>query len=153
MLTQKMMDYYQISDMLEIIDVFYDPPMERHKIAKFVSVLFDCAARDDAVSIQIIKNQAKKLADTTIALLQKLPQNIKIGIWGGVFVYHEDYFNAFKKHIYTYDSGYQIEVLKYPPEIGAVLCAMKAAGLKVNDEILLNMEKTLIVEVTDEKIG
>lgn len=143
MLTQKMMDYYNVKDMHEIINVFYDPPMERSQIAKFVSVLFDCAKNNDEAAINIAKNQAKKLANTTIALLRQLPKNIKIGIWGGVFVHYNEYLNFFKNEIFKFDSGYQIEILKYPPEIGAVMYAMRESGRIIDENIISNLEKSL----------
>ena len=54
------------------------------------------------------------------ALLQKLPQDTTLGLWGGMFQHSGEYRAAFCKAL-----GMDANLLPSPPEMGAVWAAMR----------------------------
>ena len=126
MLTQKITEYYHIDRVDALIDLFYDPAPPRSEIARFSPVLFDCANAGDAVALSVVRRQAAALANTAAALLRRMPEGTPLGLWGGVFQ-HEALFRAcFSELIVNEFPGTTPELLRYPPEYGAVFAAMKA---------------------------
>lgn len=124
-LTKIVKDYFNIDDYLELIDIFYNPPMERSAIAKLTPKVFECAENGDEVSNQILLENAKQLAKTTSALLINLPLCKTLGTWGGVFEHNERYLNMFKEYIKADFPNIEVGLLVNPPVIGAVLAAIR----------------------------
>ena len=124
-LTEMVRDYFNIDDYLELIDIFYNPPMERSAIAKFTPKVFECAKNSDEVANQILIENAKQLAETTAALLVNLPLCKTLGTWGGVFQHNESYLNIFKQFIKKDFPNIEVGLLTNPPVIGAVLAAIR----------------------------
>lgn len=127
LLTEAVKEYYQVDDMLKLIDIFYDPPMPRSEIAKLAPVIFKCA-QNDAVANVIIEKHTKLLADTVSALLQKMPSGTPLGLWGGIFENYEKFRSAFISIINERFPETKINVLEYAPEYGAVFAAIKTDG-------------------------
>lgn len=126
-LTEAFMEYYQIDDMIKLIDIFYDPPMPRSKIAKLAPVIFRCA-ENDTVANSIIKNHAKLLADTVCALLKKMSSGTPLGLWGGIFENYAMFRDVFSSLVNASFPETKISILEYAPEYGAVIAAIKADG-------------------------
>ena len=127
LLTDAVKEHYQVNDMLELIDIFYDPPMPRSEIAKLARLVFSCAEKD-AVADAIIKNHAKLLANTVSALLAQLPEGTPLGLWGGIFENYEKFRNYFSATVNERFPETKINVLEYAPEYGAVFAAIKTDG-------------------------
>ena len=119
-LTGEMCAFYGADAPEELLGLFYDPPMERQKIAAFAQRVLRC--EDDAVARGIIRGCAAAFAATARALLRKLPPETPLGLWGGMFQHSEEYRRAFCRALEK-----QAELLPCPPEMGAVWAAMKLA--------------------------
>ena len=127
LLTDSIKEYYQVDNMLELIDIFYDPPMPRSEIAKLAPLLFNCAV-NDKVADAIVRNHAQLLANTVSALLSQMPDGTPLGLWGGIFENYEKFRNYFSATINKRFPGTKINVLEYAPEYGAVFAAIKTDG-------------------------
>ncbi len=127
LLTDAVMGYYQVDDMLKLIDIFYDPPMPRSEIAKFAPVVFEYSEKD-SVADTIISDHAQLLADTVSALLSKMPSGTPLGLWGGIFENQEIFRSKFSAIISERFPNTKIDVLEYAPEYGAVFAAIKTDG-------------------------
>lgn len=127
LLTDAVKEYYQVNDMLELIDIFYDPPMPRSEIAKLAPIVFKCA-ENDGVADAIIRNHAQLLANTVSALLSQLPEGTPLGLWGGIFENYEKFRNLFSASVNERFPETEINVLEYAPEYGAVFAAIKTDG-------------------------
>ena len=101
----------------ELLDLFYDPPKERHHIAACAKVVLQS---DDPVAREIVRRCAADFAGTARALLRNLPEDTTLGLWGGMFQHSVAYTRAFCGAL-----GRQAELLPTPPEMGAVYAAMK----------------------------
>ena len=124
-LTSSVKDYYGISNYLELIDIFYNPPIEKSEIAKFSPKVFECAESGDKVANEILKNNAKELAKTTLALLSRLEGCNILGVWGGVFQNKKSYLEMFMQSINEKLPHIKVALLPNPPVIGAVTAAIK----------------------------
>ena len=127
-LTQAVLDHFKISDMQELIDIFYDPPLPRSEIAKFAPVFMDCVKNADQAATEILKYHAKKLADTVSALLVRMPEGTPLGLWGGVMINCTEFRDEFSSHIKQKFPATKIFIPEYAPEYGAVFAAMKSDG-------------------------
>lgn len=124
-LTQKVLEHFNITDIDSLIDIFYDPPISNSEVAKVAPVLFDCAAGGDEVANEIITRHAHLLADTVSALLKRMPCGTPLGMWGGILVNCGSFREQFVSLIKERFPETQVEIIKYPPEYGAVFAAMK----------------------------
>ncbi len=124
-LTEMVKEHFEIENFLELINIFYNPPMERSVIAKFAPKVFECAKNNDDVANKILMDNAKQLASTTLALLHNLSSCKILGTWGGMFEHNEDYLNMFKQYIKNDFPNIDVGLLTNPPVIGAVLAAIR----------------------------
>ena len=106
----------------ELIDLFYDPPKEPREVAAFAWEVLHC---DDAVAREIVSRCAENFSGTAKALLRNLPENPRLGLWGGMFQISEAYRAAFCATL-----GKQADLLPAAPEWGAARAAMKLCGVK-----------------------
>lgn len=128
-LSGKLLEYYGAAEYDGLIDLFYNPPMSRSRIAAFTSAVFECADSGDETAKNIIGAQAKKLADTVCALLAEMPDGTPLGMWGGVFQHHKEYADIFSETVVKEYPETKTGLVPYSPEYGAVFAAMKMAGL------------------------
>lgn len=129
-LTKAVLDHFKISDMQELIGIFYDPPLPRSEIAKFAPDFIKCVKNADPTATDILNSHAKKLADTVSALLLSMPEGTPLGLWGGVMQNCHEFREAFSAHIKQKFPGTKIFIPEYAPEYGAVFAAMKEDGGK-----------------------
>ncbi|MBR5262572.1 MAG: hypothetical protein IKV49_02005 [Clostridia bacterium] len=124
-LTQRVLEHFSVSDIDSLIDIFYDPPITNSEVAKLAYVLFDCAQNGDEVANAIIERHAQLLADTVCALLCRMPCGTPLGMWGGILVNRALFRDRFVSLVNEKYPETKIEIIKYPPEYGAVFAAIK----------------------------
>lgn len=130
-LTDELVSFFNASDIYDLIGLFYDPPMERKKIADFARCVCSVAERD-AVAKDIVKSQAESLSKTVLALIKDQPKDIKIGLWGGVALNSKLFRDALTQSLAS--QGYEnVCVLPFSPEVGAVFGAVIASGNEVTE--------------------
>ncbi len=136
----EMLEYFDVFTPSELKDKFYDPVTERAKISAFASRVFSCASAGDKVAIEIIAKQARLIAGTAKSLLKNYPSDTTIGLWGGVFVNNRRFRNEFSSAMFEQSADYKIEPLNYPAECGALFAAYKLDNIKINDELMKNID-------------
>ncbi len=140
-LTKETLDFFGAEDIFSLIDIFYDPPIERQKIAAFMPRVRKCADSGDKTAIRLITESADAFSETVLSLLRETGEDVPVGLFGGVFCYCELFRNRFKKNLA--EKGYRnVDILSFPPEIGAVTAALKNCGMTVSDEFLDNIRNT-----------
>lgn len=110
----------------DLIPVFYDPPVERSRLASFAPAVFHCAEQGDEVAVGMIREQAALFAATAAALLRRLPSGTPLGLWGGLFEHQPAYVAAFADVLHIEFPETHIALLPAPPVFGAVRAAMKS---------------------------
>ncbi|MCQ2462088.1 MAG: hypothetical protein MJ177_01625 [Clostridia bacterium] len=137
LLTDALYRYYGVNDLNGLTQVFYDPPMERSRIAAFCEAVCDCAEDGDEAAVSILHSAAKAFSENVNLLIEKTGSKI-LGIYGGVFEHSPLFVDIFSSYI---KSGTEIRFPEFPPHIGAVIAAYKTAGA-FSDEILKNIKNT-----------
>ena len=125
LLSEKLFGFTMAKSMDDIIGEFYNPVMERNKLARFSIKVFEAAAENDAVAAEILDRQSRLLAQTTLALLREMGTCSVLGVWGGVFENHPEYLEAFRSHIAAEYPLLKAELLCVPPEHGAAFAAIR----------------------------
>lgn len=134
-------EYYKVEDLHELIDIFYDPPMERSAIADFARVVFKCAESGDKAAIELVKFEAEEAALTAAALLREFDEPISLGVYGGMFQHHKIYTDFFTDKLNSIIATKEIKLLPMPPVNGAILAALRESGTEITDEILNNLKE------------
>ena len=140
MLLDEMREFFDVYSPEELKEKFYDPVTERSEISAFAGRVFSCASAGDQKSLEIISTHARLLAGTTISLLKKFPADTAIGLWGGVFVNNRRFRNEFASARYSQSKDYKIELLNYPAECGALFAAYKMDSIKIDGELMKNID-------------
>lgn len=140
-ITDALLKKFNVGDMHELIDLFYDPPIERKVIADFAQQVFECAEAGDAIALDVIKEESRKLADTTDSLLREFESDIPLGVFGGLFQYRKIYLDAFTCALRAKRPSQEIKPLPITPVRGAILAAMEQAGRQITEKIKNNLLK------------
>ncbi len=140
-LTRRCFEYFNIDNIYDLIDLYYNTGVSRKTTAAFARELCCCAAEGDSTSLEIIKNEADLLFETLETLLKKAEPDCEIGLWGGVFVNNEIFRNRFTDSVIK--SGFnKVKLLSFTPEQGAVMAALKASGIDITEDIKKNISDT-----------
>lgn len=123
LLTERALAFFGAESVERLLDIFYDPPMPRAKMAQFAAEVTKCAAEGDRAADGILKNQAESFALTVTALLKELEKKPKLYLFGGVFEHDEIFTAYFSDAVKENCTG--CELLKNEPVYGAVQCALK----------------------------
>ena len=140
-LVEALQSYYKVNDLHELIDIFYDPPMERSAIADFAKTVFKCAEDGDKAAIELVKFEAEEAALTACALLKEFDSPVSLGVYGGMFQHHKIYLEFFADKLNSIIKTKEIFLLPMPPVNVAILAAMKESGINITREIIDNLKE------------
>jgi len=121
-LTGQLCRHFGVNEPEELLDIVYDPPKEPREIAAFARIVTDSK---DSVAREIVLRCAGDFARTVQALLRNLPEDTRLGLWGGMFQHSGAYRAAFCAAL-----GKEANLLPMAPEWGAVRAAMRLCGSK-----------------------
>ena len=99
-LVNRLKDYFNVKDLLSVLDVMYAEPPEIDKLAKLATLVSEEAERGDEVSISILKEAGRELALSAITVAKRLGminENIVVGGVGSVFnsrIVYEEFKNT-----------------------------------------------------------
>ncbi len=139
-LVQEIFDYFEVSDFRELKTLLEKEGEDPKRISDFAGHVFRCANHGDEGSICIVESQAMLLAETVKMLLRDLPADTTVGLWGGIFRYNRLFRNEFSMRLLEQSDDYQIQMLDYPPECGALFAAYKLCDVVITDEIIKNTD-------------
>ena len=131
-LTAALLRHFGVEDTAALTPLFYEPPMERHRLAGFARPVLECAEAGDEVALAIVWRCAGEFAQTAAALLRRLPKDTELGLWGSVMRHSACYRAAFCGALAEEFSGLRPAVLPCPPEAGALFAAFRQSGHTLN---------------------
>jgi len=132
--------HYGIADMRDLVNLFYDPPIQREQVSLFAQDVATCAEAGDGVAKEVLSRSAKHLAKTMLVLLLPFTgQELPMGISGGVFENNAPFRAAFEEEVKSQFNTVRISKLNYPPHIGALFICSKKLGLPVDGAFLENI--------------
>ncbi|MCR5264755.1 MAG: hypothetical protein K6D94_12830 [Clostridiales bacterium] len=125
LLSEALFSHFGVKTADDLIGLFYDPPIDRKRLASFAPEVFRCSHDGDGVASQVVSNQVMLFADTARALLRQLPPGTPLGLWGGVFEHQPSYVSLFSDIIKSEFPQTNIGLLDRQPVWGAVRAAIR----------------------------
>ena len=122
-LTAYSLEYFGVDDIYKLINVCYEPPLSRSRLASFAPFVTKAAEEGDGISFDIIKKQAHEFALTVKALVKELDHKPDIRLYGGVFEHSKLFTELFTDEMMSNCAG--IGLMKKRPVDGAVKCAIE----------------------------
>lgn len=129
-LTEYALEFFGVSDIMSLIDVCYEPPISRSRLAAFAPFVTKSAAEGDDTAYNIIKTQAESFALTVKALVKELGFLPSIRLYGGVFEHDELFTAVFREAVK--DFCLDCSIMKNRPVEGALKCAINSTAHHVN---------------------
>ncbi len=140
-LTQKCLDYFEITNIYDLIDLYYNKSVSRKITAAFAKEVIASAENGDSVANQIVESEAYALAETVLSIIKDSDKNIKVGLWGGVFQHNPSYREHFKA-LLSEKGFYNVNLIGFTPELGAILACFRCEGI----ELTQNIKESIIKE-------
>lgn len=135
-LTQRVMKFYGLSQLNDLIDLVYNPPIDKSRIAAFAPEVEKASEAGDAAAIRLMEQEVEWLHRLAVAIAQKCGTT-RVGLHGGL-VTKSRYIRQ-KLPLLLNLSGLETDQPKFTPEKGALMGAFKLLGVPVTDEILKNL--------------
>lgn len=134
LLTEKCLQFFNVNNIYELIDLFYEKAVSRKVIAAFAKEVMLCAESGDATAVGIIENEAKLLSETALSLLNGKKSDIPVGLWGGVFQHNHIFREKFSEFL-SKEGFCNVKLLDFTPEIGAIFACYRCSGIEIVDII------------------
>ena len=136
-LTQKVMDFFHLKRMTEIIDLFYNPPLEKSKIAAFATVVESAALDGDPVAMRLLDNEIDWLCKLALSITSKCKVTA-IGMYGSMLVKSPVIGKRLGERLRK--EGIEAGYPRFRPETGALFGAFRLLGIPLTPEVLSGME-------------
>lgn len=140
-LLNECLEYFNITNIYDLIDLYYEKTVSRKITAAFAKNVIKCAEKNDETAVNILRSEAELLAPTLIGLLDGANSDIPIGLWGGIFqncrIFKEHFIEILKNIGFS-----NVKLIDFTPEIGAVFAGYKHCGIKIVDSIKKNIVNT-----------
>ena len=135
------LDYFGITDIYELIELYYDKTVSRKVTAAFAEKVIGEAEEGDTAALDILEREAAELAATAKSLFDRIKSGSPIGLWGGIFQNSELYREIFTQKLGE-DYKDRVKLLDFTPEIGAVIAALRENSVYINEIMLSNIKNT-----------
>lgn len=135
------LSYFDVRAPRSIIDRVYAPETTPDKLAGFARHVLIRAHEGEAVALDILVRNMKRLARSAAQLMTRAPEAAKIGLYGGIFQHSGLARSLFTEEINILAPAAEVCGLAYPPELGALIHLFKKRGM-LNDDVLARMKST-----------
>jgi N-acetylglucosamine kinase-like BadF-type ATPase len=138
LLYKRVMKYFDLKEMPDLIDKIYNPPVEKSIIAAFATEVDTAANEGDKVAQDILEAEAKWLSKLAMAITSKCKTQ-NLGYVGSVLSKNDRIRSKLsallaEKHI-------NLQIPRFKPEIGALIGAFRESGNQVTDAVIDNFAK------------
>ena len=138
LLSARVMKFFDLGKMSDIIDKIYNPPVEKSVIAAFAPEVDIAADKGDAIALDIVESEAEWLYKLALAITRK-SKSPYLGYYGSVLK-HNDRIRS-KLSALLAKQSISLQVPEFTPEIGALIGAFRESGNKVTDSVIDNFLK------------
>jgi N-acetylglucosamine kinase-like BadF-type ATPase len=135
LLREKVMKYFHLKEMPDLIDKIYDPPVEKSVIAAFATEVDIAANEGDIIALEIIEGEAKWLFKLAMAITRKC-RTPSLGYVGSVISKNERIRSTLTALLA--EQQIDLQVPRFKPEIGALIGAFQESGNHVTDAVINN---------------
>lgn len=140
-LTEKCLEFFNLNNIYELINLFYEKGVSRKIIASFSKEVILSAENGDTVAKEIIESEAKLLSETALSLINGKNTSIPVGLWGGVFQHNRIFRNRFTD-LLSKNGFDDVKLLDFTPEIGAIFACYRNSGIEIIDIIKNSVKET-----------
>jgi N-acetylglucosamine kinase-like BadF-type ATPase len=142
LLTRFIYEKLQLRDMNELMNRLYASGMIRTEIAALSPYIFEAAAQEDTVARQLIRRGCQSMADSVLAVAQKLgldQNHTELAIVGGLTNAGNTLLHSLAEAIHARLPQCEIKPAELSPALGAALLALQLTGQRLNEQILANI--------------
>jgi len=146
MITSLLLKKFNAKTPDEIIWHIYTGGMGVTEFAKLAPIVTEAALNGDEVAVRIMQDAGRELANTVSGVIKRLKMEddeFPIGLIGGVFKAGRLVTGPLEEAVHTVAPKAYLTAPRFPPVAGSSLIALEKAGVKINSEILSNVERTL----------
>jgi len=138
LLIDRVMKYFDLKKMSELIDKVYNPPVEKSVIAAFAPEVDKAAGEGDVVALQLLDSEAEWLYKLALAITRKC-RTSELGYYGSVLRLNDRIRSRLSALLSKQDISLQIP--RFKPEIGALIGAFRESGNRISDSVINNFSK------------
>jgi N-acetylglucosamine kinase-like BadF-type ATPase len=137
-LSARVMKFFDLKKIPDIIDKIYNPPVEKSLIAAFATEVEAAADEGDKVALDIVDREAKWLYKIALAITSKCNTR-NLGYFGSV-LNHNDRIRS-KLSALLAEQSISLQAPRFKPEIGALIGAFRESGIQITDSVINNFRK------------
>ena len=138
LLVDRVMKFFDLKKMSDLIDKIYNPPAEKSVIAAFAPQVEKAANDGDLVARQLLDNEAEWLYKLALAITGKCKTS-DLGYYGSVLRLNDRIRSTLSSLLSKQDISLQLP--RFKPEIGALIGAFRESGNKISDAVIKNFSK------------
>ena len=138
LLGNRVMQFFELKKMSDIIDKIYNPPVEKSVIAAFAPEVDSAADDGDSIALGLIESEAIWLYKLAHAITSKCKTR-NLGYYGGVLTHNNRIRSKLSALLSKQDI--RLQVPRFKPEIGALIGAFRESGNKLTDSVIDNFSK------------
>jgi N-acetylglucosamine kinase-like BadF-type ATPase len=147
MLLQMVLDALGASSPEALLQMLHHNQVEQERLLALVPLLFEAACAGDAVAQKLVREIGTEVGITARTLIRRLSlhhQDVEVVLAGGVFKASGTLLVDTVEEVIQREAPRVAVVLpKVEPVAGALLLALEAAGVKVDERIQQNLDATL----------
>jgi len=137
-LIASVMKFFDLTRMHDIIDLIYNPPVEKSVIAAFAPEVDSAAEEGDLTALNILEKEAEWLYKLALAITTKCKTQ-SLGYFGSVIKYNNRIRSKLSEMLAK--QFITLQVPGFKPEIGALFGAFQESGNNVTDSVINNLSK------------
>jgi glucosamine kinase len=145
-LTRRILKALQVDDLKALHLKLYAHEISRSAIAALAAVTADAAREGDAVAVRLLQRAGQELAQAALAVivrLGRLETGLPIYHTGGVFHAGSLILDDFGAAVAARSPNSAVNAPAFSPAVGALLLALRAAGVELNTPIIDQVRRTL----------
>lgn len=135
-LTERLLRYFELNTLAEIIAKIYDPPIEKKEIASFAIEVAQAAQAGDAAAANIVENAAQWLYRLALSITRTCTTQT-LGYIGSVISHNSFIHTQLTQRLTPH--GITLAKPLFSPEIGAIFGAFQAKGITITNDITKNL--------------
>ncbi len=136
-LTGAVRQFFGLNRMTGLIDLVYNPPMEKSRIAAFAPEVERIALVGDPIARQILDDEVEWLSKLAVSIVSKCGAT-EIGLYGSMLV-KSPVIGDRLKHLLK-NRGIEARFPEFKPEVGALFGAFGLLEIPVTGEVLANLK-------------
>jgi N-acetylglucosamine kinase-like BadF-type ATPase len=145
-LTHRILEALRVPDLAGLHRKLYAQEVSRSAIAALSAVTASAARDGDAVAVRLLQRAGQELAQAALAVIARLGRldaGLPIYHTGGVFHAGPLILNDFRAAVAARSPKSAVRAAAFSPAVGALLLALRAAGVELNARLVDQVRRTL----------